>query len=267
MTKYAVFGNPIKHSKSPQLHNGLFKKYNINSIYEKVLVQDAKEIRDYIIKNNLKGANITLPFKEDIYYLCDELSDDAKDIQAVNTILYKNNKLIGYNTDGDGFMESIDSYKGIKTALMIGAGGASKSVALALKKNNIKVMVANRSHAKLEFYKNKSFETSLLSDIEIKQYDLIINTTSVGLETDDLPIKKEILEKLFLQSLYIVDIIYGKETSFLKLAKAMNKTNQDGAMMLVMQGVYASMIFADINISFEDRKEIMKDSMNANISN
>jgi shikimate dehydrogenase len=255
--KFAVFGNPIAHSKSPELHNALFEKYHIDAIYEKVKVENAKEIKEYIIKNNIVGANITVPFKEDIMSLCDELSKDAKNIQSVNTITFKDGILKGYNTDGHGFMESISHYKNIKNTLIIGAGGSARSVALSLFAKNIDLLVTNRSKKRLEFYKNKNIKTTLTQNIEIKKYDLIINTTSAGLEDDSLPMEIDTLKSLISQADYIVDIIYGKKTPFLELAKSMKKTYQDGAMMLVMQGVYASMIFADIGIKFEDRKNIM----------
>ncbi len=257
MQKFAIFGNPVAHSKSPELHNAVFEKYHIDAIYEKVRVDNANEIKDYIVKNNIIGANITVPFKEDILPLCDELSDDARNIQAVNTITFKNGVLKGFNTDGHGFMESISHYNNISNALIIGAGGSAKSIALALAKNNIDLLVANRSGHRLEFYKTKNIKTTLIENLEIKKYDLIVNTTSAGLEDDSLPIKRDVLKSLMSPADYIVDIVYGHKTPFLELSKEMGEIYQDGAMMLVMQAVHASMIFADINVDFKDRQNIM----------
>ena len=257
MQRFAIFGNPVAHSKSPELHNSLFVRYHIDANYEKVKVDNAKELKDYIIKNNIIGANITVPFKEDILPLCDELSDDAKNIQSVNTITFRNGILKGYNTDGLGFMESISHYKDIKNALIIGAGGSAKSIALSLVQKDIELVVANRSASRLEFYQDKGIKTSLLEDVEIKKYDLIINATSAGLENGSLPMDRDVLKSLISPADYIVDIMYGKKTPFLELAKEMGEVYQDGAMMLVMQAVYASEIFADIGVEFEDRKDIM----------
>lgn len=257
MQRFAIFGNPVTHSKSPDLHNAIFKKYHIDANYEAVKVDSALEIKDYIIKHNIIGCNITVPFKEDILALCDELSDDARNIQAVNTITFKNGILKGHNTDGEGFMESISHYHNIKTALIIGAGGSSKAIVSSLMKKNIDVLVTNRSENRLEYYQNKNIKTALIDDLFVKKYDLIVNTTSAGLEDSSLPMNRDILKSLVSPAKYVVDIIYGKKTPFLELAENMGEVYQDGALMLVMQGVYANMIFADIDIDFEDRKHTM----------
>jgi len=257
MQNFAVFGNPINHSKSPDIHNHLFEKCKFDAKYDKVLVKSADEIKNYILSHNLNGANITVPFKEDIAKLCDRLEGIAKDVGAVNTILVDDGKLIGHNTDGDGFMLCVEEFGDIDSALLIGAGGASKSIAFALRDRGIDATIVNRSKNRLSFYDDAGFKTCIVSEIEVESYDLIINATSAGLSDDSLPIDKNTLEELFAYSFNVIDIVYGKMTSFLELAKKMDKPYKDGYDMLVLQALYASMIFADMPCSFEKRKEIM----------
>ena len=109
MKKFLVIGNPIQHSLSPKLHNHWLKKNKIDAIYEKKLVDDdnIKEIITGIKENKIQGINITVPFKKKIIEFVDELSDEAKETQSVNTIYKNDNKLIGHNTDISGFLSRI----------------------------------------------------------------------------------------------------------------------------------------------------------------
>ena len=139
MKKYLVIGNPIEHSLSPLIHNFWIKKHNLDATYEKKKLEsdNIKDIINDLRDNRISGINVTVPFKNIIISHLDELSDVAKETQSVNTIFKKNNKVIGENTDVFGFSESIRQTNfnpKNKKALILGAGGVSPSIILALKK-------------------------------------------------------------------------------------------------------------------------------------
>ena len=140
MKKYLVIGNPIEHSLSPKLHNFWIKKNNIDAIYEKKKINNKQEIEDIIsqIKNNkIQGINVTVPFKRSVISFLDELTPIAKEIQSVNTIYKKDNKIVGDNTDVDGFenaLKYINYNLKDKRIFIIGAGGVVPSIIKALRR-------------------------------------------------------------------------------------------------------------------------------------
>lgn len=233
---FLIFGNPINHSKSPLMHNYFFKKENINACYTRYLLKDGKEIINKFKELKIDGANVTVPHKEWAYKLADEIMGIAKEIGAVNTLVNKNGKIIGYNTDAEGFLEVIKEFD-YKKVLIIGAGGTAKALSFVLPDAHI----LNRSEERLKNFKEKI--TFTWNNINVFDYDLIINTTSAGLNDENLPAPEKILEKLFMNARYAVDVIYGKETPFLKLAKKYNLITKSGIDMLVYQGVMAMEYF------------------------
>jgi shikimate dehydrogenase len=229
---FLIFGNPINHSKSPLMHNYFFKKENINACYTRYLLVDGKEIINKFKELKINGANVTVPHKEWAYKLADEIRGIAKEIGAVNTLVNENGKIVGYNTDAEGFLEVIKDFE-YKKVLIIGAGGTAKALSFVLPKSHI----LNRSKERLKNFSNKV--TFTWNEIKNFDYDLIINTTSAGLNDDYLPAPEDILKKLFINAKYAIDVIYGKETPFLKLAKKYNLITKSGLDMLVYQGVLA----------------------------
>ncbi|RPH32110.1 MAG: shikimate dehydrogenase [Bacteroidales bacterium] len=152
MTKlFAVFGNPVLHSKSPQLFNSLFERFQIDAHYTRIHVETGEEVIRAIRSLNIIGANITTPFKECIIPMLDELSKEAEQIGAVNTILNDNGYLKGFNTDYLGVVKSIEAI-GVeifgKQCLVIGAGGASRAAVFGLMNAGAEVFVANRTASK-----------------------------------------------------------------------------------------------------------------------
>ena len=154
MKKYIVIGNPIEHSLSPKLHNFWFKKNNIDAVYEKKKVE-TNEIKDLILdlkKKKISGINVTVPFKKDVINFLDQLSLESKETQSVNTIFLKNDKVIGHNTDIDGFQIAIENPMidlKIKSALVLGAGGVVSSIIFALNKMKVpKIILSNRTKKK-----------------------------------------------------------------------------------------------------------------------
>ena len=138
---FVIFGNPVKHSKSPQMQNAGLKELNFNGIYKKHLLENGNEIKNVFLENNYKGANITVPHKEFAYTNADEVRGIAKKIHAVNTYINENGKVIAYNTDAPGFLKAIESFGEVKNVLLLGAGGTAKAISLALQESNIKITV------------------------------------------------------------------------------------------------------------------------------
>lgn len=261
-TLFAIFGNPVSHSKSPLMHNLSFQGLGFDGCYTRYLLEDGSKLKETFFSLGLKGINITVPHKEYAYSACDELDPFAKKVGAVNTIVEKKGKLYGYNTDAPGFLKAISEFKEIKKVLFLGAGGTAKSTSVILKEAGYAVTVINRSEGRLAYFKNGGFETytfeDFLSHTSSNSYDLIINMTSAGLEDDSLPAPKEILDKVIPTAKACVDVIYGKETPFLKLAKSYDKPTKDGSDMLLYQGIIAFEYFTDHNYTFNEIKTHMQ---------
>ena len=247
---FLIFGNPVDHSKSPLMHNYFFKKMNIEACYTRFILENGENIINKFRNLKIKGANVTVPHKEWAYKLCDEVKGVAKDMQAVNTLVMENEKVVGYNTDGPGFMEVIKNFN-YKNPLIIGAGGTARAISYLLKAD-----IVNRSEGRLNFFKKKGFNTYTWDNFEYKKYDLIINTTSAGLKNNIFPMPKEMLEKLFKNAKYAVDVIYGKDTLFLKLARKYHLITRDGIYLLVYQGILAMELFLGKKINKEEAAKL-----------
>ena len=126
---FAIFGNPVSHSRSPLMHNHVFKRLGFDACYTRVHLEDGSQLKETFLALGLSGANITVPHKEAAFKACDEVRGFAKEIGVVNTIVNEEGRLIGYNTDADGFLFSIGDFKNIKKVLLIGAGGTAKALA------------------------------------------------------------------------------------------------------------------------------------------
>ena len=257
MKQFTIFGNPVAHSKSPNMHNGAFKGLGVDANYSKTLLKDGSQLRDKFFELNIDGANITVPHKEEAFRICDVLDSFAQKVGAVNTIIRKNDKLYGYNTDALGFLKAISLFNiDIKTILIIGAGGTSKAISKILQDEGYSVTILNRSKSRLEDFKD--FKRYTFEDFKSQKYDLIVNSTSAGLEDEHLPAPKDILENLLSNAKASVDVIYGKETPFLKLSKEFNLPSKDGADMLLFQGVIAFEKFTNHQFNFQEIEKFMK---------
>jgi len=243
MNVFTIFGDPVSHSRSPLMHNSVFKSLRIDACYTRTSLKDGSQLRDVFFAKALSGANVTVPHKEAAYAQCDEVRGIAKTIQAVNTLVLEDGKLIGYNTDADGFMHAIRSFGDIRTALILGAGGTARALSVALNQGGITPTILNRSQGRLEYFKNNGLKTYCWDDFIPAGYDLIINTTSAGLSDNELPIPQELLDELLAKAKGAVDVIYGKVTPFLREVKASALPYKDGSDMLLAQGVLASRLF------------------------
>lgn len=255
MQKFAVFGNPISHSISPKLHNYAISRFGIDAFYGRVLLDDGTDLKSKFLKLGLSGANITLPFKSDAMGICDILSDEVREIGSLNTLLFKNSKFYGFNTDAAGFYNSIIEFGKISNALIIGAGGTTKAISYILNKNLIKFDILNRSQ-KEHNLKCENFYT--YENFHALKYDLIINATSAGLKDENLPAPPEILDEIFKHSNFTFDVIYGKITPFLAMAKRYDLESKDGLDMLINQAVLAFEIFFERKFEYNEIRKYMK---------
>ena len=200
MFKLAVAGNPIVHSKSPEL----FKSAGLTLSYIKIQTSSATKLIDYLIKNKFDGCNLTSPLKETIIPHLDTLDDIAKTIGAVNTLKIQKGKLMGFNTDPYGVIASLQNFslEG-KKSLILGTGGAAKSAIYALKNLQVCLTISGRNELKLNDL-SKHFKISSIpwSKVEnrIKDFDLIISTLPSILDCAlDLPISSN---QIFLDANY-----------------------------------------------------------------
>ena len=239
MNKYLVIGNPIEHSLSPKLHNFWIKVNNLDAIYEKKKINENK-LADLILeikKKNIHGINVTVPFKKAVIPYLDKLTFDSETTQSVNTIHLEDDKLVGHNTDIEGFERSIQDLKLNlinKKALVLGAGGVVPSIIFALNKMKVsEVIISNRTKSKAESLKDLFKNIRIVEWGEIPEFDIIINATSVGLKNEDkinLDISKVGKNKFF------YDVIYKpSETNFLKTGKKLGNRTENGKMMFIYQ--------------------------------
>ena len=253
--KAGVIGDPISHSLSPKLHGYLLEKYHIDGTYLpfKVAKEDLKSRIDSFIELGFAGFNVTIPHKESIIKFCNELSQRANAIGAVNTVVIDpHGKLHGDNSDGVGFINNIKqnqpnfNFKG-KHVIVLGAGGAARAICFSLMEAEVKeIIIVNRSldnakHLQDDFCKLKNFKTIITAedwekrnDI-IQNCDLLINTTSLGMIGQaELEIN---LTNLKPNSL-VTDIVYKPLMTKL-LSDAKNRGNPivTGIGMLIYQGL------------------------------
>lgn len=260
MKIFTIFGDPVSHSRSPLMHNSVFKTLGINACYTRTNLADGALLKETFFAKKLNGANVTVPHKEAAFQACDEVRGVAKEIGAVNTLIEENGRLIGYNTDADGFYSAIQSFAPLSNALILGAGGTARALAIVLHHHNITPTILNRSENRLQYFHENGFEAYTWESFKPNSYDIIINTTSAGLSDDSLPIEESILINLLNNARCAVDVIYGKETPFLSAIKKASLPYKDGSNMLLEQGVLANLLFINTNSSAEKIRAIMSET-------
>ena len=269
--KFGIIGNPIKHSLSPVLHSYWFKKYNIEADYQIIATTD-KELSKVVKKikqGDYTGINVTLPFKQKIINYIDKIVNDAELTGSVNTILLSNDKtVIGENTDVYGlqaaYLKEVENSSN-KKALVIGAGGVSPSVILSIKKSGIKnISITNRTNEKCIFLKKKFNFLNIVpwQDLvsEIKNFDIIINATSLGLKNGDdftfnfADTKNEVI---------YIDTIYNPlQTKTYKYLREKGRKVFNGLDMFIYQGQKSFYLWNKINPEIDDELvELLKSKL------
>ena len=243
MQLFTLFGYPVTHSISPRLHNAVMKGLGIDGCYIRTPIEHPQTLLSTFRKLDLSGANVTVPHKEVAFAHCDEVRGIAKEIGAVNTLVKEGTRIIGYNTDAEGFYTAIKSFGYLRNALILGAGGTAKAIAMILKAHHVDVTILNRSASRLDFFEKLGFTCKTWETFAPSSYELIINTTSAGLKDESYPCEEALLNLLFEQAHYAFDVIYNRQTPFLRLAQAHHLTCKDGKEMLLYQGVLAFHLF------------------------
>jgi len=217
MKRYGLIGHPLKHSQSRFFFNEKFEYEGLDCVYQHFDLKSVVEIHEVMEKYpDLCGFNVTIPYKEAIIPLLDEIDDVAKEIGAVNVVTIKDGKLKGYNSDVYGFeklLERAINGKTIDHALVLGTGGASKAVQYVLKQKGIPYSTVSRDSKRGDF----TYDT--LDDDILRQNHLIINTTPLGMSpyVNDFP---EIHYQILNNKYILIDLIYNpKETAFMELGK------------------------------------------------
>jgi shikimate dehydrogenase len=236
---HMVIGDPITHSLSPHMHNAAYKALNIDHAYItcRVKPDDVEKAIQGIKSLKIKGISVTIPHKQTVIKYLDKVTDEAKKIGAVNTIVNDNGYLSGYNTDIFGAINPLKELTTLqdKSVAVLGAGGAARAVVYALTKQGAKVTIFNRT---LDTAKKLAEDFSCYYQYfdkkdAIKDMDIIFNTTSVGLNNDETPLDKTILQKHHI----VFDAVYKPyQTRLLKDAKERGAKKISGIEMLLHQG-------------------------------
>ncbi len=264
---FAVIGDPIDHSLSPNIHSAVFREQNLDCSYigYRIPKSELKEGIEGLKKIKIDGFNVTIPHKVEMMKYLDRIDESCSLIGAVNTVVNKNGILKGYNTDMDGFLEPFKK-KNICIAgtkvLLLGAGGAARAIVAGFAKEKAKsITIANRTlenaNNLVEFAKKVGLHANAIKIEDVKDskgYDIIVNATSVGLNNEPSPISLEgINEKTI-----VYDIVYMPiNTDFIKKAKAKNAIVIFGYEMLLGQAVRAFEIWHGVKAPYNTMKKAL----------
>lgn len=232
MTKlFGIIGNPVTHSFSPDYFNEKFKKNGLPCQYKRFPLSQISQLQDVLQNHpNLVGFNVTSPFKEAILPYVSELSPEAQELQAVNTVVRNGNELIGYNTDVIGFDKTITSLGiGKKGCLVLGTGGASKAVAYVLKQRNMPFNFVSRTKT------NGVLSYDDINGDVLRQFPVVINTTPLGMmnrinQKPMIPYSKIGVDNVLIDLVYI-----PRTTAFLREGFNRGARIKNGFQMLVDQ--------------------------------
>ncbi len=236
--RFAIFGNPLSQSLSPLMHNAAFAQMGIAARYGACQTDNAAEAVRQFRRMGLRGASITLPFKESIIPFLDEMDESAETIGAVNTIVNRDGRLMGYNTDGIGLTDDLREWLEIrgKTFVILGAGGAARAAVYALLQAGGTPVVVNRTLQKAEALAGRfGCRRVPVAEIGELRADCLINTTPVGMfpEVDRTPLPRQVAACFP----YVMDMIYNPiRTRLLREAEAAGCAVRSGVGMFVRQG-------------------------------
>ncbi|MFP4257160.1 MAG: shikimate dehydrogenase [Desulfobacterales bacterium] len=262
---YCVIGHPVGHSLSPLMQNRAFAASGCSGIYVAFDSKDPRGAADSIRALGISGASVTIPHKVDIMARLDEIDDNARQIGAVNTIVNRDGKLSGFNTDGIGAVRAMEEHGPAsgKKALIIGAGGAARAVCHGLMQKSASVCIANRTHEKaLRLAGDLKAQAIPMEEISQNTFDILINTTSVGMhpDTDAMPVPESVLRP----GMCVMDIIYNPLfTKLLKRAESLGCRIIDGAGMFVYQGAAQFSLWTGKHAPVKQMRQAVYDHLNS----
>lgn len=279
---YGIIGYPVQYSLSPRMHNTAFKELGVNAEY-KLFPLKEEELSDFFFqlrdkKNHIFGLNVTVPYKETVVQYIDHLSPFAEKVGAVNTIVISaERKLTGFNTDGPGFLTHLTELKfdtrGKRVAIL-GAGGTTRAIVAVLcliPERPERIKIYNRSRENLNqliLDLSRRIDVSIVEpvdsvdDLNIELADLLINTTSIGMQdTDPTLVNPELLHR----DMLVYDVIYNpEETKLLHMAKVKGAKAANGLGMLFYQGILAFQHWAEAELDPRTKSK-MRESLKKGI--
>jgi shikimate dehydrogenase len=234
---YGILGRPVAHSLSPAMHNAAFRELSLNAVYVAFPVADLIQAVAGLRGLQIQGASVTIPLKEEIIPLLDELDPQAAKMGAVNTVVNRDGRLMGYNTDWLGALRALEEKTDLagKRVLILGAGGASRAIAFGIMEKGGQVAITDVDRDRALALSRQIWVEVVAPDY-LSQYpaDILINATPVGMEpkTGDIPIDPDLLGRFQV----VMDIIYKPlETRLFKEAKSRGCQVIDGLRMLIHQ--------------------------------
>jgi len=266
-SKYAIIGLPVEHSLSPTMHEAGFRSVGLNAEYHRIPISpsDLQQGIEFLKLNDYLGWNVTYPLKEKIIPFLDTVSPSALETGAVNTVKVVEGSLEGYNTDGEGFVQSLlvrDYDFSGKSVVLLGAGGASGAISVALAKRGVDLLILNRTEDKAE--KLAKLVTNLGGKASwgvldegkwLKDVDLLIQTTSVGMKGEDYLFSLNGINS----SSWVIDLIYKPEvSSFLRDAVRHGCKAINGLDMLLYQGALAWKIWFGLEAPVSVMREALR---------
>ncbi len=262
---YGVLGHPVGHSLSPTMHNAAFKQLGINAVYLAFDVEDIAAAITSLRVLAVKGASVTIPHKQEVMKHLDVIDPIADKIGAVNTIVARNGKLWGHNTDCNGAIEALLAQTPLdgRRAVVLGAGGAARAIAVGLQSHGCRVTIVNRTIERgWRLAEDLNAKFIPLADFNSSDCDILINTTSVGMSpnTGTMPIPA----RLFAKSMVVMDVIYNPlETKFLQTAAAKGCRTIDGVAMFVNQGALQFELWTEIDAPRDLMRKIVLQKLSA----
>lgn len=266
-----IFGNPVRHSLSPLMHNAAFRETGINAVYVAFEPEDISAALDAMRSLEFMGASITIPFKIDVIPHLDDIDPLAAAIGSVNTLVNRDGRLKGYNTDGIGAVTALRNAGMTVTgsrALVLGNGGSARAIAFTLKNEGCAVSIAGRNRERvralcddLELRDSDALDIFRLNAEKTKAFDVIINTTPIGMtpETEESPLPVQYISP----ASTVFDIIYNPhETLLLRQARERGCPVVHGIDMLLYQGVRQFELWT----GKEAPAAIMRDVLERNLS-
>jgi shikimate dehydrogenase len=263
---YGVIGNPVRHSLSPMIHNGVFKKLGRNAVYLAFEVKNLEEALRGIRGLEVRGVSVTAPFKTDVIPFLDKIEGLAKKIGAVNTIVNRGGRLIGYNTDCEGALGALEEEVNLrgKKVVLLGAGGAARAIGFGLKGKACQLIISSRSkkggerlskELGYDYLPNSSLFRMKAGDFEA---DVVINATTLGMvpREEETPIPKKLLK----EGMTVMDIVYQPlQTRFLREAREKGCLTVNGLEMFIRQAVAQLEIWTGRRLNIRQiRKDLLR---------
>ncbi len=260
---YGVIGDPISHSLSPVMHNAAFSKIGYNGTYLAFHVTDLLSAIAGVRALNIKGVSVTIPHKVTVMDLIDEIDEMAVNIGAVNTLVNKEGRIHGYNTDCLGAINALLKKTTIKDkkVVMVGAGGAGRAIGFGIQSQGGRLTIANILEDEgTRLAQDLGVDYYHLSEFNKLDYEILINTTPVGMspDTQKMPVPSQDLK----ENTVVMDIIYNPlKTRLLQEAENIGCTTIDGVSMFVYQGVAQFEMWTEQKAPYDLMREIVLNNL------